>query len=348
MLSLFFDAVLALALPLLAWRVLTTRDLYRAVILFIAFGLLVALSWARLDAPDIALAEAAIGAGLTGALFLNTVGGLVGRKRSPSRESDESREVAERREAIQSSPGEPVDEVMRPWWVRLALTVPILALGLALGWAVVSFPEPAIDLAQQASDNLEASGVDHGVTAVLLNFRSYDTLLEIGVLLLAVVAVWSLDLGRVRGGQAALSKGLPVLHGLVRLLTPIMIIVGGYLLWAGAKQPGGAFQAGAVLGALGVLLVLSGLVRPPLSDGSGLRIGLAVGFAVFLGIGTAVMLATGELLNYPPASTYGLIIIIELFLTVSIALTLAALFVTAPPRKEQGSKEHSEEKGEES
>jgi len=29
-----------------------------------------ALSWVRLDAPDVALAEAAIGAGLTGALLL--------------------------------------------------------------------------------------------------------------------------------------------------------------------------------------------------------------------------------------------------------------------------------------
>ena len=38
--------------------------------LFIAFGLLMSLAWVRLDAPDIALAEAAIGAGLTGALLL--------------------------------------------------------------------------------------------------------------------------------------------------------------------------------------------------------------------------------------------------------------------------------------
>jgi hypothetical protein len=37
-------------------------------------GLLMALAWARLEAPDIALAEAAIGAGLTGALLLDAVG----------------------------------------------------------------------------------------------------------------------------------------------------------------------------------------------------------------------------------------------------------------------------------
>ena len=37
---------------------------------FIAFGLFLALVWARLRAPDVALAEAAIGAGLAGALML--------------------------------------------------------------------------------------------------------------------------------------------------------------------------------------------------------------------------------------------------------------------------------------
>lgn len=64
------DGVLCLALLWLAWRALASPDLFRAIVLFIAFGLLMALAWVRLGAPDIALAEAAIGAGLTGALLL--------------------------------------------------------------------------------------------------------------------------------------------------------------------------------------------------------------------------------------------------------------------------------------
>ena len=71
-----FDILLALALIWSAVRSLTVHDLFRAVILFIVFGLLMALAWARLDAPDIALAEAAIGAGLAGAMLLDTVGHL--------------------------------------------------------------------------------------------------------------------------------------------------------------------------------------------------------------------------------------------------------------------------------
>ena len=39
---------------------------------------------------------------------------------------------------------------------------------------------------------METSGVRNPVTAVLLNFRGYDTLLEMGVLLVALLGVWSL------------------------------------------------------------------------------------------------------------------------------------------------------------
>ena len=74
--SLILDLLLVIALLWSALRSLMTRDLFRAVVLFIVFGLLMALVWARLHAPDIALAEAAIGAGRTGALLLDTVGDL--------------------------------------------------------------------------------------------------------------------------------------------------------------------------------------------------------------------------------------------------------------------------------
>ncbi|TVQ95064.1 MAG: DUF4040 domain-containing protein [Chromatiaceae bacterium] len=69
-LNLLLDGLLGLLLLWLAWRTLASADLFRAIVLFIAFGLVLAMIWARLDAADIALAEAAIGAGVTGALLL--------------------------------------------------------------------------------------------------------------------------------------------------------------------------------------------------------------------------------------------------------------------------------------
>nr|MBF0222279.1 DUF4040 domain-containing protein [Desulfobulbaceae bacterium] len=68
-----FDIILCLTLVWLAWQILTCADLFEAVVLFVSFGLLMALGWVRLQAIDVALAEAAIGSGLTGVLFLSAL-----------------------------------------------------------------------------------------------------------------------------------------------------------------------------------------------------------------------------------------------------------------------------------
>ena len=73
-----FDSILALALFWVAWQSLTVSDLFRAVVLFIVFGLLMALTWARLSAIDVALVEVVIGAGLTGVLLLDALHDLDG------------------------------------------------------------------------------------------------------------------------------------------------------------------------------------------------------------------------------------------------------------------------------
>jgi len=78
--GLAIDLVLAGALVGMAVAVLRARDLFLAVMLFIAWGLLLAIAWVRLAAPDVALAEAALGAGLTGALLLGAVRALKGRE----------------------------------------------------------------------------------------------------------------------------------------------------------------------------------------------------------------------------------------------------------------------------
>jgi len=77
-----FDGLLCLTLVFIAWLLVRTPDLVRAVMLFFAFGLLVSVAWVRLNAVDVALAEAIIGAGLTGAMFLAALSRL-GKASSP-------------------------------------------------------------------------------------------------------------------------------------------------------------------------------------------------------------------------------------------------------------------------
>lgn len=80
----WIDVPLMIALLATAAGTLLSRDLFRAVVMFIVFGLIMALVWTRLDAPDLALAEAAIGAGLSGMLFLDALGHLRRRGRKPA------------------------------------------------------------------------------------------------------------------------------------------------------------------------------------------------------------------------------------------------------------------------
>ena len=141
-----------------------------------------------------------------------------------------------------------------PWLAfRLTLLLLLLILAAGLAYAVLSLPDQAAGLSERVASNMETSGVANPVTAVLLNFRSYDTLLEMAVLLVALLGVWSL------GGAAMYLRvnPEPVLSFLVGVLAPMMILMAGYLLWVGASAPGGAFQAGSVLAASGILLLLS-------------------------------------------------------------------------------------------
>lgn len=64
------DLVLAAGVLFFALRTVIAKGPAQAVSAFIGLGIVTALAWARLRAPDVALAEAAIGAGLTGALLL--------------------------------------------------------------------------------------------------------------------------------------------------------------------------------------------------------------------------------------------------------------------------------------
>ena len=62
-----------------------------------------------------------------------------------------------------------------------------------------------------------------------------------------------------------------------------------------------------------------------------MRIALVAGVATFMAI-AALALQTGrQLLEYPPAQAGSLILLIEAIATVSIGVTLAALFLGAEP-----------------
>ena len=315
-----FDIVLGLTLLWLAWRALTSEDLFKGIVLFIAFGLLMALTWVRLNAPDVALAEAAIGAGLTGALLLSALAKLEAGNEGSQPWSENMSKLVNK-------------SVNKPMLFRWLLVLLLFVLAGGLAYAILNLPSHAIGLSLWVEENVDASGVSNPVTAVLLNFRAYDTLLEMAVLLLAVLGIWSLAVMP----KSRDSAPGAVLEMLSRLLVPLLVLVSGYLLWVGGHAAGGAFQAGSVLAAAGVLLLLTGWCPSVKFAGWPLRFSLVLGLAMFVLVAVLMLLLGESFLELPLAYAGALILLIEAAAALSIGITLAVLFLGSRPQPGQSS-----------
>ena len=298
-----FDAALAVVLLLLAWRCVTVTDVFRAIVLFIVVGLLLGLSWARLEAPDLALAETAIGAGLLGVLLLGTWRSL---------DTLEQRECGEARA---SAP------------VRWLAGVGSAGFGLAMLVALTSLDGHPGAAGELARANLEAAGTEQPVTAVLLNFRSYDTLLEMGVVLMALIGALLCRAALTYDARREdVTVDTPLVPVLVTAFTPAVLLMGVYLVWAGTHSPGGAFQGGATLAGAGVLLVLGGRLHGVPHTSLITRALLVLGTVVFTCAGLLLIPFEGAFMAYPEDYVYPIMLLVEYTLALSIALSLLLLF----------------------
>jgi len=299
--GLAIDALLALALGWLAWQVVAGRTLFRSIVMFIVLGLLMAVAWARLRAPDLALAEAAIGAGLSGAMFLATF-----------------------RRLLALDPAKAGRRYLRPSLLALPLGLLSALFVGALGYALLALPLIDGAGAPTAADEVDrlmpGSGLGNPVTGVLLLFRGYDTLLEMAVLMAAWAGlriVQPEDCPRTERP----ARPIPLLRSLLAAAVPSAVLVAGYLLYVGSNAPGGAFQAGAVLAAAGVLLALTGRLQPQSAAAPPVLLGLVAGIIAFCLIG---LVSSGAALALPGLWA---VYLVEAAMAVSIALTLMLLFL---------------------
>lgn len=67
------NILLLIFLVICALAVERTKDLLSAVVIFSAYSLVMAVTWEQLHAPDVAITEAAIGAGITSLIFVVTI-----------------------------------------------------------------------------------------------------------------------------------------------------------------------------------------------------------------------------------------------------------------------------------
>jgi energy-converting hydrogenase B subunit D len=76
-----FDITMLLLLIACALAVIQTKDLLGAVVIFSTYSLIMCLIWQHRGAPDVAMTEAAVGAGVTTALFLVAISKTVRKEK---------------------------------------------------------------------------------------------------------------------------------------------------------------------------------------------------------------------------------------------------------------------------
>jgi len=238
-----FGVFLLTLLVITAVAIVRTKNLFVAVMLLGIFSLLIAANFFILDAADVALTEAAVGAGISTVLFLGALALTSEHERTATPHRLLSFAVVTVASLVVlyatfdkptfGDPNAPVHQHVAPWYL------------------------------EKTPEYIDIPNV---VTAVLGSFRGYDTLGEVFVVFTAGIGVLFLLSAR-RGPsgrrQTAEPPGAAVglRHDVIprvvgRLLVPFILLFGLYVQFHGEYGPGGGFQAGALIAAAFILYAL--------------------------------------------------------------------------------------------
>ncbi|MCO5170919.1 MAG: DUF4040 domain-containing protein [Planctomycetes bacterium] len=303
--------------------VVRARNLLVASVLMGAYSLVMALIWTAMQAYDVALTEAAVGAGISTILL---IGALirVGSRIGGSKERDAPR----------------VDKV--------ALAVALLT-GAALAYGTLDMPaigdraapvhvHPKV--ARHYIDrSMEETGVPNMVTVVLASYRGYDTMFETCVVFTAALGVMVL-LRRRRDAAQPLPEPTPgemrdqaIFTVMTRMTAPFVLVYGSYVITHGELGPGGGFQGGVILAAAYLIYALvHGLAAaqralpPRVTD-----LGAGAGVLIYAGVGVVCLLLGGDFLAYDALNQADPVKGQQLGMTLvelGVGLTVACVMVT--------------------
>jgi len=161
--------VLLSLMAVLTFGIALQRNLYAVVVLSGAYSFLMATALVALDAVDVAMTEASVGAGISTVLLLG---------------------------ALYLCGGEEAKPLTRPWLpLAIALVIAGALVYGTLGLPAFSDPTAPIHthvVPRYLHDALRETGVPNVVTAVLASYRGYDTLGETTVVFTAGAGVIAL------------------------------------------------------------------------------------------------------------------------------------------------------------
>jgi len=172
----------------------------------------------------------------------------------------------------------------------------VLATGLAFALAAIPFGRDKIDVANHyIRSGVQETGATNLVTSVVVNYRGLDTLGEVTVLFVGAIGVGVMLFGRpTHRGSGREEASIIVATG-SRLLFPLILLFGIYVLLHGHLTPGGGFQGGAVIASAFLLLYLA---RPGQTlSRAKLGAAEAAGGLVFVLVGVLGLFVAGHFLQ---------------------------------------------------
>ena len=137
------------------------------------------------------------------------------------------------------------------------ITLLIIGYWLAQGLAGVPFGEDKMVVGKYYLEHVkEDTGAVNAVTAIVVNYRGFDTLGEVTVLFIASTGVGAL-LWRKKKKRTAKTEGSLVLTTGAELLFPFVVLFGTYIFIHGHLTPGGGFPGGATIATAFLLLYMA-------------------------------------------------------------------------------------------
>jgi multicomponent Na+:H+ antiporter subunit B len=154
--------------------------------------------------------------------------------------------------------------------------------------------------------SVEQTSVPNFVTAVLADYRGYDTMFETAVIFCAGITVMTI----LRRSHRLRKKNVPprpvregqdiIVRSAARLIVPMMQLFALYVLAHGHHSPGGGFQGGVIFGASFILLALAYDLKTVLSrlKEKAVMLVSGLGVLVYAGIGVLCLFLGGNFLDY--------------------------------------------------